>query len=128
LLEDAMAKIGTFVTDPKAGGYCRITLDSGQKIIVNHAEGGFRGGPLTIEEVKWMGLGAGELLFECDLSSARGKEILGELTRGAAPGTADATPLGAFVNYVKDCGTLAEVKAKCAKLTGGAAGGLPSGR
>lgn len=52
-----MAKIGTFVTDPKAGGYCRITLDSGQKIIVNHAEGGFKGGPLTIEEVKWLGSG-----------------------------------------------------------------------
>lgn len=111
-----MAKIGTFVTDPKAGGYCRITLDSGQKIIVNHAEGGFKGGPLTIEEVKWMGLGAGEMLFTCDLDSPRGKGVLSELTRAATPGTADATPLGAFVNYVKDCRSIAELKVKCSAL------------
>jgi hypothetical protein len=113
-----MTKIGTFVTDPKAGGYCRITLDSGQKIIVNHAEGGFKGGPLTIEEVKWMGLGAGEMLFQCDLSSPAGKEILASVTRGAAPGSADATPLGAFVNYVKDCRSIADLKAKCSALPG----------
>ena len=111
-----MAKIGTFVTDPKAGGYCRITLDSGQKIIVNHAEGGFKGGPLTIEEVKWMGLGTGEMLFRCDLDSPQGKDVLSRLTRTATPGTADATPLGAFVNYVKECRSIAEVKARCATL------------
>ena len=122
-----MAKIGTFVTDPKAGGYCRITLDSGQKIIVNHAEGGFKGGPLTIEEVKWLGLGSGEMLFRCDLSSPQGKEIMNALTRSATPGTADATPLGAFVNYVKDCGSIAEVKGKCSALPG-ASDGLPAGR
>jgi len=112
-----MAKIGTFMTDPKAGGYCRITLDSGQKIIVNHAEGGFKGGPLTIEEVKWLGLGAGEMVFKCDLDSPPGKAALSRLTRTATPGTADATPLGAFVNYVKDCRSIAEIKAKCAALT-----------
>ncbi|MEX2223764.1 MAG: hypothetical protein WEG40_18395 [Candidatus Rokuibacteriota bacterium] len=111
-----MAKIGTFVTDPKAGGYCRITLDSGQKIIVNHAQGGFKGGPVTIEEVKWMGLGAGEMLFTCDLDSPHGKGILARLTRDATPGTADATPLGAFVNYVKDCRTIADLKTKCSAL------------
>jgi hypothetical protein len=120
-----MAKIGTFVTDPKAGGYCRITLDSGQKIIVNHAEGGFKGGPLTIEEVKWMGLGSGEMLLRCDLDSPSGKHILSQLTRAATAGTADATPLGAFVNYVKECRSIAEVKAKCGALTGAPGGGSP---
>jgi hypothetical protein len=123
-----MAKIGTFVTDPKAGGYCRITLDSGQKIIINHAQGGFNGGPLTIEEVKWMGLGAGEMLFRGDLDSPEGKAILATLTRSATPGTADATPLGAFVNYVKDCRSIAEIKAKCASITAGPGAGLPGGR
>jgi hypothetical protein len=115
--EDAMAKVGTFVTDPKAGGYCRITLDSGQKIIVNHAQGGFKGGPLTIEEVKWLGLGAGEMLYQCDLDSAEGKAALSRLIKGAAPGSADATPLGAVVNHVKACPSIAEVKARCATLT-----------
>lgn len=39
-----------------------------------------------------------------------------ELTRGAHPESADATPLGALVKYVKDCGTPADVKARCAAL------------
>ncbi len=112
-----MAKVGTFVTDPRAGGYCRITLDSGQKIIINHAQGGFKGGPLTIEEVKWLGLGTGEMFLNCDLDGAQGKAILARLTATATPGTADATPLGAFVNYVKDCKSIADVKARCSALT-----------
>ena len=40
-----MPKVGRFVTDPRAGAYCQITLDSGEKIIVNHEKGGFQGGP-----------------------------------------------------------------------------------
>ena len=32
-----MAKVGQWVTDPKAGAYCRITLDNGEKIVVNHS-------------------------------------------------------------------------------------------
>jgi hypothetical protein len=44
-----MPKVGRFVTDPRAGAYCQITLDSGEKVIVNHEKGGFKGGLLTIE-------------------------------------------------------------------------------
>ena len=51
-----MAKVGRFVTDPKAGAYCQITLDSGEKIIVNHDKGGFKGGMLTIEVLEAHGL------------------------------------------------------------------------
>jgi hypothetical protein len=40
-----MAKVGRFVVDPKAGAYCQLTLDSGEKLIVNHDKGGFKGGP-----------------------------------------------------------------------------------
>ena len=29
-----MAKVGRFVTDPRAGAYCQITLDTGEKIVV----------------------------------------------------------------------------------------------
>ena len=54
--EGTMAKVGRFVTDPRAGAYCQITLDSGEKIVVNHEKGGFKGGGLTIEAVKFMGL------------------------------------------------------------------------
>ena len=50
-----MAKVGRFVVDPKAGAYCNITLDSGEKIIVNHDKGGTKGGSLTIEKTGWFG-------------------------------------------------------------------------
>jgi len=111
-----MAKVGMFVTDPKAGAYCQITLDSGQKIVINHPQGGFKGGPITIDEVKWWGLGSGETLLKCDLDSPEGKATLSELTKDAKSGTADATPLGAFVNFVKTEKDIAAVKAKCAAL------------
>ena len=39
-----MGKVGRFVIDPKAGAYCQVVLDSGEKILVNHDKGGFKGG------------------------------------------------------------------------------------
>ncbi len=50
-----MAKVGRFITGPRAGAYCQITLDSGEKILVNH-KGGFNSGWLTIEVSKVHGL------------------------------------------------------------------------
>jgi hypothetical protein len=67
-----MAKVGRWVTDPKAGAYCKITLDSGEKVIVNHDKGGFKGGLLTIEVLKLMGLSS-DRLFACNLDSPEGK-------------------------------------------------------
>jgi hypothetical protein len=105
-----MSKVGRFVTDPRAGSYCQITLDSGEKIIVNHDKP-----RLTSELSKMFGFSS-QRLFECDLTTDRGQAALAGLTRGAAAGSADATPLGALVRYVKDCGTAADVKARCATL------------
>ena len=105
-----MSKVGRFVTDPRAGSYCQITLDSGEKIIVNHDKQ-----QLTIELSKLFGFSS-DRLFTCDLSTDQGLAALATLTRSAAAGTADATPLGALVKYVKDCGTAADVKARCATL------------
>lgn len=114
-----MAKVGRFVTDPRAGAYCQITLDSGEKIVVNHEKGGFKGGMLTIEVVKFMGLSSTRF-FACNLDSEEGRAILTQLTRDFRRDSVEATPLGAFVEYVKDCGSVAEVKAKCSVLgTGG---------
>ena len=110
-----MSKVGRFVTDPRAGSYCQITLDSGDKVVVNHDKGGFKGGHITIERLKFMGLGS-ERLFACHLDSDDGRATLNRLTRTAREGSVDATPLGAFVEYVKDCASLEEVKAKCARL------------
>jgi hypothetical protein len=105
-----MAKVGRFVTDPKAGSSCQITLDSGEKIIVNHDK--WR---LTIELSKLFGFSS-DRIFTCDLDTPEGRTALSELTRGAHPESADATPLGAFVKHVKNCGTAADVKARCAAL------------
>jgi hypothetical protein len=114
-----MGKVGRFVIDPRAGAYCDVTLDNGEKVIVNHEKGGFKGGALTVEKKKWMGLGS-ERLFLCDLDSAPGKAALTRLTQGLPSDSARATPLGAFAEYVKDCKTAADVKAKCEALLAGA--------
>ena len=113
-----MPKIGRFVTDPRAGAYCQITLDSGEKIIVNHEKGGFKGGLLTVEIKKLMGF-ASERIFSCNLDSSEGQRVLTWLTRGAEAGSLAATPLGATVEFVKDAGTLTELKTRCAALSSG---------
>ena len=114
-----MGKVGRFVTDPKAGAYCDVTLDNGDKLIVNHEKGGFKGGSLSLEKKKWMGLGS-ERLFTCDLDSPPGKAALARLTQGAPSDSARATPLGAFAEYVKDCKSADEAKAKVEALLAGA--------
>jgi len=112
-----MTKIGRFVTDPKAGAYCQITLDSGEKIIVNHDKGGFKGGHLTVETTKWWG--GGQRVFACDLDGPEGKAVLARLTADAAEGSVLATPLGAFVEYLKDCASVEEIKTRSARLLSG---------
>jgi hypothetical protein len=114
-----MGKVGRFVVDPKAGAYCDVTLDNGEKLIVNHDKGGFKGGHLSLEKKKWMGLGS-ERLFLCDLDSPTGKAAVARLTRGVASDTARATPLGAFAEYVKDCKSADDAKARCEALVAGA--------
>jgi hypothetical protein len=117
-MEAAMAKVGRFITDPKAGAYCQIVLDSGEKITVSHDKGGFKGGRLTIEAPKWMGISS-DRVFECDLDSVAGKAALARLTQGVPPESARATPLGAFVEALRDCKSLDEVKTKCAAVVSG---------
>ena len=110
-----MAKVGQWVTDPKAGAYCRITLDSGEKIVVNHEKGGFKGGWLTIERVKLLGFSS-DRIFACNLDSKEGQAALSVLTRDAQERSVDATPLGAFVKLVKACQSVADVTARCTSL------------
>ena len=78
-----MGRVGRFVTDPKAGAYCQIALDSGEKILVNHDKGGFKGGHLSITTTKWLGLATGDTLFTLDLDTPGGQAVLAGLTAGA---------------------------------------------
>jgi hypothetical protein len=110
-----MAKVGQFITDPKAGACCRITLDSGEKILVSHDKGGFKGDQVSIEASKFQGLSS-DRVFVCKLDSPEGKVALAQLTHGAREGSVEATPFGAFVEYVKGCRSVADLKTKCTAL------------
>lgn len=110
-----MPKVGPFIIDPGAGSYCRITLDGGEKILVSHEKGGFKGGLLTIEVSKLMGFSS-DRIFTCNLDSPEGQAVRAWLTRGAEPGSLAATPLAAAVEFVKDAGALTELKTRCAAL------------
>jgi hypothetical protein len=56
-----MAKGGRFVTDARAGAYCHITVESGEKLLVSHNKRGFKGGSITISLVKRWGLSSDTL-------------------------------------------------------------------
>ena len=109
-----MTKVGRFVTD-RAGAFCQITLDSGEKILVGHEGRGFNDGRVTIEVLKFMRFAA-DRIFTCDLDSPAGGAALMRLTRDARPGSVEATALGAFVAHFKSCKSVAEVKTSCAAL------------
>lgn len=114
-----MAKVGQIVTIP-TGSYCSITLDSGEKIIVNHEPGGGgarAGARLTVDRVKLMGFSS-ETVVRIDLDSVEGKAALAALTQEGAPGT-PGPPLRIFVAYVQSCASVAEVAARCRALLEG---------
>lgn len=112
-----MGKVGRFIMDPKAGAYCQVTLDSGDKLVVNHAKGGFKGGPITIETTKWWG--GGQRIVDIDLDSSAGKAALAKLTTGRPTDSVLATPLGAFAEHIKDCTSVDDVRARCQTLMRG---------
>jgi hypothetical protein len=117
-----MGKVGRFVVDPKAGAYCHVVLDSGDKLLINHDKGGFKGGTLSISRSKWLGL-ASEPLLEVDLDSPPGKVALARLTQGVDASSARATPLGAFAEFVKDGKDVEDVVTRCRGLIGQGGGG-----
>ena len=114
-----MAKVGQVVTIP-TGSYCNITLDSGEKIIVNHepgARGASAGARLTVDRLKLLGFSS-ETVVQIALDTAEGKAALAKLTK---EGTA-VTPgplLHVFVAYVQGCASVADVVARCRQLLQG---------
>lgn len=110
-----MLRVGRYVTHPGTGAHCEVTIDSGEKIIVHHDWAGTSGGLLTIEVSKFMGFRS-DRIFACNLDSPQGQAILAWLIRGAEPGSLAASPLGAAAAFVKDSGTLAELRTRCAVL------------
>jgi hypothetical protein len=107
-----MAKVGRFVIDPKLGAYCQIVLDDGAKILVNH-EKDTGGGRMMVAEKRWWG---GETFLDLRLDDREGQAALARLTANAAPDSPRATPLGALVEVLKECRSLADVRARCLGL------------
>ena len=111
-----MAKVGPWVIDPRVGASsCTITLETGEKILLSHDEGKSRHGQVTIERLKLFGFSSDRILV-CDLESPQGSAVLRFLTRDAATGTREATPLGAFVRYLKTSRSLRELETRCTLL------------
>ena len=114
-----MAKVGQVVTIP-TGSYCNITLDSGEKIIVNHepgARGASAGARLTVDRLKLMGFSS-ETVVQIDLDTAEGKAALAKLTKEGTAVTPDPV-LHVFVAYVQGCASVADVVARCRQLLQG---------
>jgi hypothetical protein len=99
------------------GSYGYIRLDSGERILVCHEKAGTVRNSVTIQELRWWGFASGDTLIRSDLQDAEGQRILARLAEGAPPGSARGTPLGAFVEHVKDARSVAEARAKCAALS-----------
>jgi hypothetical protein len=59
-------------------------------------------------------------LLTCNLESPEARAAMARLTQGVDPKSARATPLGAFVYALAECKSLADVRARCTALMGGA--------
>ena len=111
-----MAKVGRVVSDPTAASYCRVTLDSGERIKVRHDVRRGAGGVADDRGGALVGTRHRRDVFACDLESAEGRRLWARLVEGAPPGSARATALGALIEYVKRCRSLSHVKAACEGL------------
>ena len=110
-----MATIGPLIVEPGTGSYCWVTLDSGEQILVNHDTEGAETGCITIEASKAFEFSS-DPLFEFDLDSLEGKAALTKLMYSSRTKSVFASPLSIFVEYFKDCGSIAAVKRKCEAL------------
>ena len=113
-----MGKVGRHIDDPRSGGeYFIVTLDSGDQIEVFHqrGRGRFSAGVVTIDLLKHLGFTATRL-YACHLDSDEGRNVVTLLIRDASHGGLEASPLTAFVEYIKDSQSVAEVKAQCDAL------------
>ena len=113
-----MSKVGRFITDPKAGTYCQVRLDSGEKILVSHEKSGLQNGHLAVEIAKWLGFGSDRICV-LDLDTAEGRASMLRVL-AVVPQSAQSTPLEALVEYVQEARDADDVRARCQALYAGA--------
>ena len=110
-----MARVKRWITNPYAGSQCTLLLENGDKVVINHEEGSYKTGWLTIDRLKLLGFRR-ERVFVCNLDSPEGKTALTFLTRHAQAESIDAMPARAFVKYLETCRSIDEVKSRCAAV------------
>jgi hypothetical protein len=98
----------------EVGACCQVKLDDG-KVVLNHDRGSLDSGTLSATSTKLLGLGAGETIFSCALESPESQAVRAVLPRTAAAGS-PATPLGALIEFSKDCRTMDDLRARCAAI------------
>jgi hypothetical protein len=82
--------------------------------MVSQDRTGFAVGIVTIQEIRLSGLAPGAVLFRFDLEEETGQRLLARLVQGAPPIRCRANALAVFVQYLKHCQSLDEVRMKCA--------------
>ncbi|MGH7396471.1 MAG: hypothetical protein ACRELW_02945 [Candidatus Rokuibacteriota bacterium] len=112
-----MAKVGRVCHGPPGRRVLLRHARRGREGRRQRSKGGFKGGLLTVGLSKLMGFSP-ERISTCDLDTPKGQSIVQWLTLGAEPGTA-ATPLWGLVQFVKEAGTLSELRTRCAALMAG---------
>ena len=92
-----------------------VALKSGERLLITHGKPESMGGVVTVDVLD--DAAAPERILMTDLDSADSPSLLREVVRQMQQG-GQATPIFAFSAIVKDCATLADVRVKCAALTG----------
>jgi len=110
-----MAKVGSWGSDSNKRDYCTMTLDDGDKVVVNHDKGSSKTGWLTVERLKMFGFSS-DRVFVIALDSPAGRTALAFLTRDAQERSGDVTPLRAFVEYLRTSSSVADIKGRCGAL------------
>jgi hypothetical protein len=110
-----MKTVGQITTIP-TGTYCKITLESGEKIVISHETGaeGLRSGRLTVERLKLLGFSSDTIVL-IDLGTTEGQATVARLVDEAAPGVFGSL-LRRFVDYLDGCQSTPDIVARFRQL------------
>jgi hypothetical protein len=113
-----MSKVGRPARDPGDVTYCRVRLDSGEKVLVSHEKSGAQNGRLAVEIPRWLGFNF-ERVCVLDLDTVEGRASMLRVL-AVVPQAAQATPLESLVEYVQEARDVDDVRWRCQALYAGA--------
>jgi hypothetical protein len=113
-----MSKVGRSAPHPGDVTYCRVRLDSGEKVLVSHEKSGDQNGRLAVEIPRWLGLNS-ERVCVLDLDTVEGRASMLRVL-AVVPQSTHATPLESLVEYVQEARDTDDVRWRCRALYAGA--------